>query len=77
MKTQIFYKVNYDLKGHPRSNNTFMPKSFKHIRWTDFDKNLTYVLWTTFVLVFVQMTFKMCTSNKLNMHIKFELKKKS
>ena len=39
-KTQIFHKMNYDFKGHPRSyKTTFMPKS--NIRlWTDFDENL-------------------------------------
>ena len=42
MKTQIFDKMEYDLKGHPRVyKTTVMPKSFKHIRlWTDFDENL-------------------------------------
>ena len=24
MKTQIFHKINYDLKGHMRSNKAFM-----------------------------------------------------
>ena len=33
MKTQIFYEIKFDLKGHPRSyKTTFMPKPFKHIR---------------------------------------------
>ena len=42
MKTQIFLKMKYYLKGHPRSyKTTFMPKSFKYIRlWTDFDEIL-------------------------------------
>ena len=39
---QIFHKMQYDLKGHPRSyKTTFMLKSFFHIRlWTDCEKKL-------------------------------------
>ena len=42
IKMQIFHKMKYDLKGHPRSyKTTFMLKSFFHIRlWTDCEKNL-------------------------------------
>ena len=42
VKTQIFHKVKYDLKGHPKSQmTTFMPKYFLHIcLWADFDENL-------------------------------------
>ena len=43
MKTHIFDKMKYDLKGHKCHIKPplYMPKSFQHISlWTDFIENL-------------------------------------
>ena len=39
MKTQIYHKTKYDLKGHPRSYKIFFYAQII-LAWTDFDANL-------------------------------------